>query len=112
MKLADWPLNYLRIACAQCGREGKLSVAKLEDEHGLDVDMAVLLHAIREPTCARTNKAEVCQAILADAILIDTVFEPDVSKVLDRSLLPEAREIRERLGLDITEFDSSKDQAA
>lgn len=52
-----------------------------------------------------TGKAD-CRSIYADALLVDAILEPDTSKVLRPALLPEAREWRKKLGLNVHEYTS------
>lgn len=109
MKLADWPLPEVRIVCVKCGLESTLPREALTAVFG---DAADLFSVRMEMTasCVPT-KNEVCQSRLADALLVQAILQPDVAKVVEPSLLPEARGWRERLGLTIEETDSSKENA-
>jgi hypothetical protein len=109
-KLRDWPLPNVRVSCKVCKREGQVSKEKLGEKYGLDEDMFSIREALTLPTCGRTNQQEPCSAILADALLVDAIFEPDVAKVLKPELLPEAREWRTKLGIEVLEYNSGEEK--
>jgi hypothetical protein len=109
MRLSDWPLPYVRLSCEFCEREGKLATEKLIDRFGSDVDMFTVREELAKPGCKVENPKDICKSKLTDALLVDAILEPDIAKVLKKDLLPEAREWREKLGIKIDEFDSSKE---
>ena len=50
MKLTDWPLPVIRIACKQCDREGKLRWETVVEKFGEDADMFCVRADLCEPT--------------------------------------------------------------
>jgi hypothetical protein len=109
MRVADWPLPEVRIVCRKCGLESSIPRDALSAIFGDDADIFTVRQEMTG-SCVPT-KNEVCQSRLGDALLVQAINEPDVAKVVEPSLLPEAREWRERLGIEITEIDSSKEAA-
>lgn len=99
MRLGDWPLPYVRVACAQCQREGKLKLDGLIERFGEDREMFVVRQKLTEPTCNRPEKKLPCQSILPDARLVQAITAPTEADVLVKELLPEAREWRQKLGM-------------
>ncbi|MGX9944822.1 hypothetical protein ACTG4Q_20370 [Bradyrhizobium denitrificans] len=94
MRLSDWPLPYVRVACKQCDREGRMKIAGLIERFGPDREMFVVREKLTEPGCKRENKKLPCQSILPDALLVQAIMEPDESKVIDPKLIEDAREWR------------------
>lgn len=108
MKIADWPLDEVRIVCTKCGLESALPREALAAVFGSDADLFSIRQEMTS-TCVPT-KNEVCQSKLADALLVQAIGQPDTAKVLDPALLPLAREWRDKLGLKVMEFDSSAEK--
>jgi hypothetical protein len=109
MRVADWPLPEIRIVCRKCGLESSLPKEALVMAFGEDAD----LFSVRQEmtgSCVPT-KNEVCQSRLGDALLVQAINEPDVAKVVEPTLLPEARQWRTRLGITLEEIDSNKEVA-
>lgn len=102
MRLGDWPLPYVRVKCAQCGREGRMNTERLIDRFGADRKMFVVREKLTEDGCQRTDKKQPCLSILPDALLVQAILETDDSKVLNPKILPEAREWRKRLHRDVS----------
>lgn len=96
MRLDQWPLPTVGLVCKQCGREGKLATERLQDRFGDEADMSLILEPLVGP-CGRENKAEPCIAKFGDALLVDAILDPH--NPLDDSLLPQAAEWRDRLGM-------------
>jgi hypothetical protein len=109
VRIADWPLQEVRIVCKKCGLESTIPRDALSAVFGDDADIFSVRQEMTS-SCVPT-KNEVCQSRLGDALLVQAINEPDVAKVVEPSLLPEAREWRERLGIEIEETDSSKEAA-
>ncbi|TXM68317.1 hypothetical protein [Methylobacterium sp. WL120] len=105
MKIAEWPLPDVRIVCLKCGLESTIPRDEIEVVFGPDTDLFSLRQEMTA-SCVPT-KNEVCQSRLADALLVQAINQPDLAKVVDKSLLPAAREWREKLGMKMSEFDSS-----
>jgi hypothetical protein len=98
VRLADWPLPYVRVACAQCKREGRLKKDGLLDRFGDDRAMFVVREKLTADNCQRPNKKQPCQSILPDARLVQAIVAPTDDDVLVPELLPEAREWRTKRG--------------
>lgn len=94
MKLSDWPLPYVRVACAQCEREGRLKKDGLIERFGPDREMFVVRQKLTEPTCKRENKKAPCLSILPDAVLVQAILAERDEDVIKPELLSEAREWR------------------
>jgi hypothetical protein len=109
MRVADWPLQEVRIVCKKCGLESTIPRDALSAVFGEDADIFSVRQEMTS-SCVPT-KNEVCQSRLGDALLVQAVNQPDVAKVVEPSLLPAARELRSRLGINVEEFDSSKEAA-
>jgi hypothetical protein len=100
MRLDEWPLPYVRIACAKCEREGKLNRVGLLDRFGPEREMFVVREKLTEPSCKRPDKKQPCQSILPDALLVQAITAEREEDVVKRELLPEAIEWRQKLGLE------------
>ena len=96
MKLGDWPLPHVRVACKQCNREGRLNIAGLIERFGPDREMFIVREKLTEPGCKRPDKKQPCMSTLPDALLVQAIMATDDSKVIDAKLLKEAREWREK----------------
>lgn len=99
MRLDDWPLPYVRVKCAKCNREGRYATKRLIDRFGPDHQMYVVRERLTRDGCQREDKKQPCQSILPDGLLVQAIIEPDPLKVLNPSLLDEARKLREQLDL-------------
>jgi hypothetical protein len=104
MKIADWPLDEVKIECVKCGLKTTLLREELEVVFGPDADLFSIRQEMTQ-ACVPT-KNEVCQSRLADSLLVQAIQQPDIAKVVDKSLLPAARVWRKELGLTVDEFDS------
>jgi hypothetical protein len=100
MRLGDWPLPYVRVACAECEREGRLNKDGLIDRFGQDTQMYVVRAKLTAANCQRPNKELPCLSILPDALLVHAIVNPHEAEVLRPSLIPVAKEWREKLGMD------------
>ena len=100
MRLDQWPLPYVRVKCAQCDREGRMSRVNLLDRFGPDREMFVVREKLTEPTCKRENKKLPCMSILPDALLVQAIIAEREEDVIDPKLLPDAIEWRQKLGLE------------
>jgi hypothetical protein len=100
MKLADWPLPYVRVKCANCEREGRLSKDGMLERFGADREMFVVRGKLTEPSCKRENKKSPCMSILPDALLVQAILAKTEDEVIDSKLLPEAIEWRQKLGME------------
>ncbi|WP_298952061.1 hypothetical protein [uncultured Methylobacterium sp.] len=109
MRIADWPLPEVRIVCTKCGLESTLPRDSLAAVFGDDADLFSIRQEMTS-SCIPT-KNEVCQSKLADALLVQAILQPDVAKVVEPSLLPEAREWREKLGIPVVEINTGQEAA-
>lgn len=107
MKITDWPLPEVRIECVKCGLKTSIPREEIEVIFGPDADLFSIRQEMTQ-ACVPT-KNEVCQSRLADSLLVQAITEPDVAKVVEKSLLPAARVWRKELGMTVQEFDSSAD---
>ncbi|WP_315729770.1 hypothetical protein [Bradyrhizobium sp. SZCCHNRI2010] len=92
MRLEEWPLPTVRVKCAQCDREGRMSKAKLLERFGRDSDMFVVRAKLTEPTCERKDKSQPCMSVLADALLVQAILAETEADVLKPELIEEARQ--------------------
>lgn len=99
MRLDQWPLPHVRVKCAQCDREGRISHKTLLDRFGPEREMFVVRSKLTEPTCQRENKKLPCMSILPDAMLVQAILAKDEADVIDKTKLDEARTWRKELGL-------------
>jgi hypothetical protein len=90
MRLADWPLPYVRVTCAQCEREGRLKKDGLLERLGPDREMFVVRQKLTETTCKRENKKQPCMSILADALLVQAIIAPTKEEILEPRFIEEA----------------------
>lgn len=100
MRLDEWPLPYIRVKCAQCDREGRVSRVNLIDRFGPEREMFVVRSKLTEPTCKRENKKLPCMSILPDAMLVQAILAKDEADVVDKTKLVEAQTWKKELGLD------------
>ena len=107
MKITDWPLPEVRIECVKCGLQTTLPREEIEAVFGSNADLFSIRQEMTQ-ACVPT-KNEVCQSRLADSLLVQAINQPDIAKVVDKDLLPAAREWRARLGITFEEFDTGKD---
>jgi hypothetical protein len=98
MRLAEWPLPYVRVKCGNCDREGRLKIDGLIERFGADREMFVVREKLTETSCKRPDKKQPCMSILPDALLVQAIMETDETKVIDQRLLAEAREWKEKSG--------------
>lgn len=96
MRLEEWPLPYVRVKCAQCDREGRISHKSLLERFGPEREMFVVRAKLTEPTCKRENKKLPCMSILPDALLVQAILAEDESEVIDQRLLEEARKWKDK----------------
>jgi hypothetical protein len=101
MRLDDWPLPYLRLKCARCSRDGKLDVEKLIERFGPDQELFIVRDELSRNGCKSTGALDPCHSILPDALLVDAILETDESRVIDQSKIPEAKEWRTKLGINV-----------
>lgn len=94
MNLEDWPLSYVRVSCAKCGREGRMAKDKLLDRFGHDRDMFAVRVKLTESACERPDKKQPCMAILTDALLVQAITAENDDDVIDKNLIPEARKFK------------------
>jgi hypothetical protein len=99
MKLAEWPLPYVRVKCAKCDREGRLNMAGLIERFGPEREMFTVREKLTEPGCKREDKKQPCMSILPDALLVQAIMATPSEVVIKPELLAEAKEWREKLGL-------------
>jgi hypothetical protein len=99
MRLDEWPLPYVRVKCAQCDREGRMSRVKLFDRFGPERDMFVVRQKLTEANCQRQDKKQPCQSILPDALLVQAILAKDEADVVDPTKLAEAQQWKKELGL-------------
>ncbi|ARQ95300.1 hypothetical protein [Bradyrhizobium phage BDU-MI-1] len=99
MRLDQWPLPYVRVKCAQCDREGRLSRKSALDRFGPEREMFVVRSKLTETSCNRENKKLPCMSILPDALLVQAILAEDEADVVDKTKLDEARSWRKELGL-------------
>lgn len=112
MNLTEWPLDDVVITCKKCGHTASYDRDGLMVMFGDDVGMDVIrLRLLGHCDYNKSNPGD-CMAILKDALLVDAVYEADLSKVLRPDFLPEARKIREQIGLVIDEYTSTEADAA
>ncbi|WP_316207353.1 hypothetical protein [Bradyrhizobium sp. SZCCHNR3118] len=90
MKLGDWPLPYVRVKCAQCDREGRLSKDGLIERFGANKEMWVVREKLTDPSCKRPNRKQPCQSILPDALLAQAITAESEDKIIKPSLKAEA----------------------
>jgi hypothetical protein len=100
LRLDAWPLPYVRVKCAKCDREGRISRVKALDRFGPDRLMSVVRQKLTEPTCERPDKKQPCMSILPDGPLVQAILAETEAEVLVPKLLPEAIEWRQKLGLE------------
>jgi hypothetical protein len=99
MRLEEWPLPYVRVKCAQCDREGRMSRVKLLDRFGPERDMFVVRQKLTETNCQRPDKKQPCQSILPDALLVQAILANGEADVVDPAKLAEAQKWKKELGL-------------
>ena len=99
MRLESWPLPYVRVKCAQCDREGRMSRVNLLGRFGPEREMFVVRQKLTETNCQRPDKKVPCQSILADALLVQAILAENEADVIDPTKLAEAREWKKGLGL-------------
>lgn len=97
MELREWPLPEVRIGCIKCNRETTYSRDGLAALFGDDVHLLGMLMDLSAGCDPGVN--EVCKQKYLDGLLVEAILEDDESQVLEPSLLPQAREWRERLGI-------------
>jgi hypothetical protein len=90
MRLTDWPLPYVRVKCAQCEREGRLSKDGLLERFGADREMFVVRGKLTEPSCKRENKKAPCLSILPDALLVQAIMAERKEDILSVEVIEEA----------------------
>jgi hypothetical protein len=90
IRLADWPLPYVRVRCAQCDREGILKKDGLLERFGPDREMFVIRQKLTETTCKRENKKQPCMSILADAMLVQAILAETKEEIIEPRLIEEA----------------------
>ena len=69
MRLSEYPVVTVRIACSRCARKGQYRLARLADKYGSEIEMAVLLsHLAADCTFRDTRRgsAEFCGAFFPD----------------------------------------------
>ncbi|WP_316200862.1 MULTISPECIES: hypothetical protein [unclassified Bradyrhizobium] len=96
MRLEDWPLAHVRVKCAQCDREGRVSKVKLLERFGHDREMFVVRAKLTEPTCDRKDKKQPCMSILPDAMLVQAILAERKEDVLKPELIEEAMQYQPR----------------
>lgn len=61
LKLRDFPLPWVELACGKCGRHGRLRRDRLIEHYGADIKLPDLLEEIAQ--CPRARKyADYCGA--------------------------------------------------
>ena len=69
MRLSEYSVVTVRIACSRCARKGQYRLARLADKYGSEVEMTVLLsHLAADCTFRDTRRgsAEFCGAFFPD----------------------------------------------
>src|SRR5437868_6054250 len=100
MRLDDWPLPYVRIKCAKCDREGRISRVNALDRFGPERELFAVRAKLTEASCKREDKKQPCMSILPDAMLVQAILAEREEDIIDPKLLPEAIEWRQKLGLE------------
>lgn len=90
MRLDDWPLPYVRVACAQCKREGRLKKDGLIERFGPDREMCVVREKLTAANCQRPIKKQPCQSILPDALLVQAITAESKADIIKPSFIEEA----------------------
>jgi hypothetical protein len=90
LQLKYWPLPYVRVKCANCEREGRLSKDGLLERFGDDREMFVVRGKLTEPSCKRENKKAPCLSILPDALLVQAIMAERKEDILDVEVMQEA----------------------
>ena len=69
MRLSEYPVVTVRIACSRCARKGQYRLARLADKYGSEIEMAVLLRHLAADCSFRDTRrgsAEFCGAFFPD----------------------------------------------
>ncbi|MCA1379355.1 hypothetical protein I6F34_00775 [Bradyrhizobium sp. BRP05] len=90
MRLEDWPLPYVRVACAQCQREGRLKKEGLIERFGPDREMFVVREKLTVASCKRPMKTQPCQSVLPDALLVQAIMADTKADIINPSFIEEA----------------------
>ncbi|SDK38934.1 hypothetical protein [Bradyrhizobium ottawaense] len=90
MRLEEWPLPYVRVKCAQCEREGRLSKDGLLERFGGEREMFVVRAKLTEASCKRENKKSPCMSILPDALLVQAIRAERKEDILSVEIMQEA----------------------
>ncbi len=55
--LAEYPFDWIELACEKCGRHGKLRKARLMEQYGPDIQVAELLEELAK-SCERLGSMQ------------------------------------------------------
>ncbi len=72
--LAEYPFNWIELACEKCGWHGKLRKARLMEQYGPDIQVADLREKLAEP-CEHLGSMPPTPHF-ADEINSDACFVP------------------------------------
>ena len=69
MRLSEYPVVTVRIACSRCARKGQYRLARLADKYGSESEMTALLSQLAADCSfreVRRGSAEFCGAFFPD----------------------------------------------
>jgi hypothetical protein len=99
MRLLEWPLPEVNMICKDCGHEMSFDQEGLKALFGEEADMSLLRIELASG-CVKGKPGVECWLVYKDALLVNAILANSDEEVLEKSLLPQAREWRKRLGLD------------